>query len=682
MPAPPLPLEPTAYPGPFKAFTHNGPITLAAMTATNPPNETLRRNLAALGRNDPATARAILDAAPAALNWDQSKTGLPVAALADPETGRAVPLASRYDPIKEADKLVGAIDHTKTACLVVLGFGLGYHVDQVVKKLGPRDLLIVFEPDLSLLRSVLSELDYSGWLNQPGLILAGPDTDKAALLGRLEQRSGTLTLGTQIVTHPASRQRHGEAFSLFSKHITEALAFSRTNVATALVNAARTVRNLTCNLVPYAAGPTVAELEGAAKGYPAVCVGAGPSLVKNLDLLKDPAIREQVVVIGVQTTLKPMLDRGIRPDFITAIDYSQICTRFYEDLPPLPDVTLVAEPKCHPAILEAYPGPVRICKSGLNDQLLGNLARPIPAIKSATTVAHLSFYLAQLLGCDPILFIGQDLGFSDGLYYAPGTAVHNVWAPELGPFNTIETMEWTRIVRMRGNLRRSEDIHGRPMFTDEQMSTYLSQFERDFADAQRAGFTLIDATEGGSPKRHTTTMTLLQAIAQHAHGPVPKLPVPDATLDVDRLRQTRELVRNRIEQVRELSGVSRDTAGLLKSIKKHQHDRHKVDKLFAKVQKNTRHVDTTLREAFALVSSVNTIGTYRRERADRGIHHNPSADEYDRQLRQIDRDLDNLDFIKQACEEALEIFGEAGVRLDDAVAKHTEPRKHEKAAAA
>ncbi|MEM1355157.1 MAG: 6-hydroxymethylpterin diphosphokinase MptE-like protein [Planctomycetota bacterium] len=652
------------------------------MTATDTTTQTLRRNLAALGRNDPETARAILESDAAPLNWSASKTGPPVATLEDPATDRPVALASRYDPIKEADKLVGAIDHGKTACVVVLGFGLGYHVDQVVKKLGPRDLLIVFEPDLSLLRAVLSELDYSGWLNQPGLILAGPDTDKPALLKRLETRSGTLTMGTQIVTHPMSRQRHGEAFSAFSKAVTEALAFSRTNVATALVNAARTVRNLTCNMVPYAAGPTIAELEGAAKGYPAICVGAGPSLVKNLDLLKDPAVREQVVVIGVQTTLKPMLDRGIRPDFITAIDYSQICTRFYEDLPPLPDVTLVAEPKCHPAILEAYPGPVRVCKSPLNDQLLGDLARPIPTIKSATTVAHLSFYLAQLLGCDPVLFIGQDLGFSDGLYYTPGTAVHNVWAPELGPFNTIETMEWTRIVRMRGNLRRAEDIHGQPIFTDEQMSTYLSQFERDFADAEQAGLTLIDATEGGMPKRHTTTMPLHEAIECYGRGPVPELPTPDSALDVDRLRQTRELVRNRIEQVRELSAVSLDTAGLLKSIKRHQRERHKVEKLFAKVQKNTRLVDTTLREAFALVSSVNTIGTFRRERADRGIHHGNTSDEYERQLQQIDRDLDNLEFIKQACEEALGIFGEAGQRLDGAVAKHTEPRKPEKAVAA
>ena len=54
----------------------------------------------------------------------------------------------------------------------------------------------------------------------------------------------------------------------------------------------------------------------------------------------------------------------------------------------------------------------------------------------------------------------MDLGFSDGLYYFPGTAIHDVWAPELGPFNTLEMMEWRRIVRHRNHLKKLDDIRG------------------------------------------------------------------------------------------------------------------------------------------------------------------------------------------------------------------------------
>jgi len=636
------------------------------MPATNP---ILNKNLAAIARNSPALAEQLSSAQAAPLEWSDSKAGPITATRTDLGSPRPVALASKYDPVKEAQTLVDPIDHAKTACVVVLGFGLGYHLDELVKRVGPRDLIIVYEPDLAQLRAVLERLDYARWLAASGLILAGPDADKATLLGSIQQRSATLTLGTQIITHPASRQRHQEEFNRFGKLVTETLSFCRTNVATALVNASRTVSNLTGNLAQYAAGPTINELTNAAKGYPAVCVGAGPSLVKNIELLKDPAIRRNVVVIGVQTTLKPMLDRGIRPDFVTALDYSAICTRFYEDLPDLPDVTLVVEPKCHPAIIAAYPGPVRVCPAQLNDKLLGRLARPMPPIKSGTTVAHLSFYLALHLGCDPIMFIGQDLGFSDGLYYAPGTAVHGVWAPELGPFNTIETMEWTRVVRMKGNLRRAEDIHGRPIFTDEQMSTYLSQFERDYAEAKQAGRTVIDATEGGMPKQHTTVMTLRDAVDQYATRPVPALPRTERGLDAERLGQLSGLLDGKIESVHELKRVTQDTAKLLRRLREHQHNPKKAEKLFAEVQQNTRTVETELREAFELVGSINTVGTFRRERADRGIHHADHANEHERQLAQIERDLDNMDFIDQTCDEALQILGRARQRILDAIEK-------------
>ena len=625
-----------------------------------------QNNLSAIARHHPHLAQQLSAVEPATLDWSDSKAG-PLTAVRTDLGPRPVALASKYDPIKEAQKLVEAVDHAKTACTVILGFGLGYHIDEVINHVGPRDLVIVYEPDLAQLKAVLEKLDYTRWLGQNGLILAGPDVTKSTLLGRIEKRSATPTLGTQLVTHPASRQRHNEAFNAFGKLVTETLAFCRTNVATALVNASRTVSNLTNNLAQYAAGPTIAELENVAKGYPAICVGAGPSLVKNLDLLADPEVRRNVVVIGVQTTLKPMLQRGIRPDFITALDYSAICTRFYEDLPELPDVTLVVEPKCHPAIIAAYPGPVRVCPSGLNDKLLGDMARPMPTIKAGTTVAHLSFYLAQLLGCDPIIFIGQDLGFSDGLYYAPGTAVHKVWEPELGAFNTIETMEWTRVVRMRGNLRRAEDVHGRPIFTDEQMSTYLGQFERDFDEAKQAGLTVIDATEGGMPKQHTELSTLKDALDRYATRPVPALPVPDGGLSRERLSKLRGLLDGRIDRVKELKRVTLDTSKLLKRLRQHQQNPKKAGKLFEQVQKNTARVNGELKEAFELVSSVNTVGTFRRERADRGIHHTAHADDFERQLAQIERDLDNMDFIDQACDEALAIFNEARQRLLDAI---------------
>lgn len=632
-------------------------------------------NLRAIRRLDPAFAKAIEAIEPAPLTWSEARDGSPVATL-DRE-GQSVALASRYAPLKEAEKLVADIDHAKHACVVILGFGLGYHVAQAAADMKSSGVLVVFEPDLGVMRASLEHIDHSGWLSKSRVVFAHSETDRAGLVSRLEPHSGVITQGAKIVAHPPTRQGHTQAISTFADRVMEVLAYCRTNIATALVNASRTCSNLTANLPHYVAGATINELHNAARGYPAVCVAAGPSLVKNVDLLQNPVVRKNVVVIAVQTALRPLLDRGIEPDFVTALDYSAISARFYEGLPPLPNVTLVAEAKAHPTVIENFPGPVRVLRSAYNDDLLGSpepgtvgladsLHRPILSLKSGATVAHLSFYLAQHLGCDPILFIGQDLGFSDGLYYAPGTAVHRVWSSEVNPFNTIEMMEWQRIVRMRGNLRRAEDVHGRPIFTDEQMATYLKQFERDFADAEQR---IIDCTEGGMPKAHTQRATLAEALAEHAARPVPALPVPDVELDADRLARLSSLLKQRTRETGELRRVTAETIPILRKMQKHQRDPRKMEGLFKKMRQKQDRIHSDLAVIFKVVNALNTMGVFRRQRTDRAIGH-LATDQYDKQYRQLDRDADNLEWLIQACDETLKMLAVADERTQKIIQTH------------
>ena len=659
------------------------------MPPPDPRPHVLTANLAALGRRHPALAQTLRDTPPLELDWSAARNGQPCASLPPTDaTPRPLALASRYDPAAEADKLLAPVDFAQTACVALLGLGLGYAAEAALAGLGDSGLLVVYEPDLPQLAAVLAGRDLTALLARPNLVLlAGPDVDRAAQLQHLERSAGLLTQGTQLVTLPPTRQRHPEAVQRFGRDLADVLAFCRTNIATALVNASRTCRNLADNLDVYAAGATTDPLRGLAQGRPAVCVGAGPSLVKNVDLLRDPAVRSRVILIAVQTTLKPLLDRGIRPDFVTALDYSPICARFYEGLPDLPDVTLVAEPKANAAILDAFPGPVRVTQNNFSDTLLGHphepgladavpgggLARPIVPIKAGATVAHLSYYLARHLGCDPVIFIGQDLGFSDGLYYAPGTAVHQVWDCELGEFNTIETMEWQRVARMRGHLRKFDDIHGRPIYSDEQMTTYLKQFERDFADAQSAGLTVIDATEGGMVKQHVQPMTLAQALADHATQPLPAVPLPPPALDPDRLRRLGSLLDHRLTQVRELARVSRESLGLIRQMIRccETGQTAKLNKLFPRLDRHRARVDTDLKPPFTLVSQLNAMGTFRRSRADRQLgraHAAADASTTAGKLRtltgQLHRDADNIDWIIQACDEALSILAGARARLD------------------
>jgi hypothetical protein len=627
-----------------------------------PSADILEANLSALRRTEPELAQRLADAAPAALDWAQARSGEATASVE--YHGRPLWLASRYDPAAEARKLIESVDFQKHAAVVVLGVGLGHHVAELARDLGNETLLIVFEPDLPVLRAVLERMDHSWWLGRSNVVLADTLTDRAALLARLEGAVGFITQGMVLITHPPTRQCHGPALARFSDVMTDTASYARMHMATALVNASRTISNLTSALPWFAAGANTDELHQAAAGRPAVCVSAGPSLARNVDLLRDPAVRRNVVVICVQTALKVLLQHGVRPDFVTALDYSEISRRFYEDLPPLPGVTLVAEPKVHPAVLEVYPGPIRVTSNGFLSRLMAGLPVPSVPIRDGATVAHLSFYLAQHLGCDPIIITGQDLGFSDGLYYCPGTAIHDVWAPELGAFNTLEMMEWQRIVRHRNHLHKLTDVHGQPIYSDEQMLTYQKQFERDFAGVPQR---VLDATEGGIGMAGADRITLAEALSQYATRPVPTMPAPREGFDADRLAAVADLMRRRIDETRELRQLSKDALPILKRMLRRQGDQKQMNKLFTKlnpIQKQVHELDGT----FGVISELNTVGTFKRLRADRAINHPSVAgrqDVMERQRRQLERDAENVDWIIQACEEALPIFERALGRVTE-----------------
>ena len=624
------------------------------------PADVLCANLEQLRRSTPALAERILQTDPAPLHWQPSRAGPLVAGI--PQGGRTLLLASRYDPLAEAEKLISPVDHGSHGGIFVLGLGLGYHVQRIAVHLGDRALLVVFEPDLGLLRSVLSKIDHTAWLGRPNVFLADDTVDRAALIQRIEGFAASVTQGTILITHPPSRKRQGDALARFAGAVADALSFCRTNVATTLVNSSRTVRNLVLNLPHYVAGANTDELRDAAREYPAVCVGAGPSLARNVHLLADPEVRRNVVLISAQTTLKPLLDRGIRPDFVTALDFHVISQRFYEDLPDLPDVTLVCEPLANATILDSFPGPIRVTGHRYLDRVVrgspGAAGIPSVPVKHGATVAHLSFYLAQHLGCDPIVFIGQDLGFSDGLYYCPGTAIHNVWAPELNAFNTVEMMEWQRIVRHRAHLKRFQDIEGRPIYSDEQMITYLKQFERDFATAPQR---ILDATEGGMPKEHAQRTTLAEALDQHATRPVPPLPQASRALDPGSLAVAAHVLDQRVSQVQKLRQLNQQAIAVLKLMLEHQRNERRMNQLFRDMDA-IQHRVNELNDAFELINELNTIGAFKRDRTDRAIAHE-GVDALERQRRQIERDLENIDWLTQACDEALEIFKEGGRRI-------------------
>ncbi|TVQ62175.1 MAG: DUF115 domain-containing protein [Phycisphaerales bacterium] len=618
------------------------------------------RNCRLLERTSAETVRRVrATPARAEAEFVMTDDGVPTCLLRTADGTRT--LASRRRPLAEADRLVSDLDVRTHAGVVLLGFGLGYHARAAAAKLRKTGVMIAIEPDVALLRSVLERVDLSGWFEGTNLAIL-TDPDDAPALSRVTRGvEGVLGLGVKFLETTPDRQRLGEALDRFAEQFNGVMRAIRSQLMTTMVQVETTLRNSFMNLDRYATSAKLSDLAGACHGRPAVVVSAGPSLQRNLDLLSEPGVRERVVIVAVQTVLKPMLARGIRPHFVTALDHHEISRRFYEGLKPedVEGVTLVLEPKANPAIAEAFPGKVRFVSSELLDTLLGEelagKADERDRVHPGATVAHLAYELARHLGADPVMLIGQDLGFTDGQYYAGGAAIHETWGPELNPFRTLEMMEWERIARMRSTLIRTTDVLGRPVYTDEQMHSYLVQFEEHFARDAARGLTTIDATEGGVAKRGTSVMTLGEALVQHASdGSLPTLPArfgaPASGVVDDRKRLAR--VRARVARVRQdvgrVAALSRETSSLLGKML--GSDQPTINTLIGRVNAIRDEV-TSIAPAYGLVHDLNQTGTLRRFRADRLLSLEDGIDAYERQRRQIERDRDNVAWLADAGEQ-------------------------------
>ena len=443
-----------------------------------PEDAPILANLAALWTHDPKLAAAIemLDQTPS-YRIELSKSGVPTVAVPTAD-GKSIQLHSRYQPLDEAKKLINPLPLDECVAFHVHGFGLGYHVEQLFERASSEAVICVMENDLLLLRTAFEQRDFTK-LIRSNRVLFFWQPEKAQLLSRLMSQSAAVSMGFHNVEHAPSLQVAPQFHSQMQLWCEEFKAFTKTSISTLVLNGRRTAENVSRNLPWYVACPSLSRLKDCYKGKPAVIVSAGPSLRKNKHLL--PRVADKACIIAVQTTLQPLLEMGVEPQFVTSLDYHSICTRFFEKLPRGLRTELVAEPKATNEIFDLHTGPLSLLGNEFAETLLAEMKLNKARLPSGATVAHLAYYVAEHCGCDPIIFIGQDLGFSDGLCYAPGTSYEDVWKPELSRFCSMEMKQWEQIVRDRNILRKTVDHQGRPTYTEERLFTYLQQFERDFA---------------------------------------------------------------------------------------------------------------------------------------------------------------------------------------------------------
>ncbi len=335
--------------------------------------------------------------------------------------GRWVTSHSRRDPVAEAERQLSGVK-TDTPCLVVIGLALGYLLDALDAR-GWTGRVIAIEPEPALVPALRARRQLDGWLQ--GRLSVQTDLHdggavRAAFAGLVERPP-------QIV-NPVLARTHQAEVSRAEALVARAWFDHAANDEARRQNAGRYLLNTLRNAPLMASEGDVSSLDGLFCGFPALVIGAGPSLDDNMAAIRDR--RDRAVIVAVDTALRPLLAAGVCPHLVVAIDPTEANARHLSDLPPCHDAYLVAEGSIDPVALPIFAGRTFFLQLGGHHpwpwlQELGLARGTLRAWGSVLTSA---FDLALRLGCNPVVFAGADLAFTDGRPYASGTTYDDEWS--------------------------------------------------------------------------------------------------------------------------------------------------------------------------------------------------------------------------------------------------------------
>lgn len=298
----------------------------------------------------------------------------------------------------------------KDSATILFGAGAGHLLKQFLIKRKKGHKIIVIEREPFLIQYSLQNYDFSEYINDGTILFACPGaTEAISIISFVDTLTVIQDWQVLIEGYVVARPKEYEALLAT---INELLNQIRCNTGTIMGAGAQIADNDVINMPYVIKHRGVAELKNFYEGMPAVLISTGPSLKKNLYRLLD--IQDKVIIIAVAQALRLLMAYGIKPDFITTVDFGEVNQTHFDGIMDS-DVPLVCLNRTYATILKRYKGPKFITVSpqpGYENTACGLLSEK-GGIEQGGSVSHLNLGLAIHLGCSPITLLGQDLAYED-----------------------------------------------------------------------------------------------------------------------------------------------------------------------------------------------------------------------------------------------------------------------------
>ncbi|MCK4257416.1 MAG: motility associated factor glycosyltransferase family protein [Halanaerobiales bacterium] len=386
------------------------------------------------------------------------------------ENGCEVSLHSTYAPSREAVQFIDSRKDkiSEAKVILVYGLGMGYHLKELQKHLAPDTKVYVLEMNPEVVQYtdhvfLISEYRKKGFVFFISDVLMEVQSFFSKVISECDMEDFFLLIhkpSLKVIPKNCNPIRH-----MLEDWELKRETFERYGKIMEI--------NFEENILKMSDYFCLESFKNSYKEKPIIIVSAGPSLNLNKHFL--PELKNKALVIAVGSVVKPLIDMGFIPDCMIITDPHPVTCRQVEGLDL--KIPLFFFPTIQPKIVQNYKGPkVILFQKGFEKSEILALKNDCSIIETGGSVATTALELSIFLGGNPIIFVGQDLAFTNGKSHAEGATSHK-FVPNL-------------------NNRRVKGVNGNLIPTSKAFSIYLKWIENKIR--QNLYIQFIDATEGGA----------------------------------------------------------------------------------------------------------------------------------------------------------------------------------------
>lgn len=367
--------------------------------------------------------------------------------------------------------------------IFVYGLSQGIGLADVIEKY-PDNLIVVYEPDEASFWHSLNHYDLTPVLEWPKLLWLSVGESQLDMIfynicTYMDRELAFVTLRQYLYTSYDALKDVKDKFLKYQ------VTFE-SNRLTMNFFGKDWVRNPLNQLATTVQHPSIIDLNVPFKGSTAVVVASGPSLSGDIEWLKK--LKDHALIISAGSNIQALVSHGIQPHLTTILDGSPINEKVFSQPGALEAPLLFS--------LSAYYG---ISDMKQKDMLYGvfhndlisqyglDLNENYPYIYATPTVSGTAIQAAVALGAKRIIFMGQDLSFQNGKYYADGV--------EHADKNTLNNEVQNATLKVKNVIGGENDTTTAFKLMKDSLESVIAVFsDVEFINATRGGAHIEGAT--------------------------------------------------------------------------------------------------------------------------------------------------------------------------------------------